>query len=410
MKTTYSNSISIMMLVGMIMVCLNASAQLSKFDQNKPFGWATCVSPTETGYKLTGGNAIDKSTQKTTTITANGQDQSREVRRAIENNDIVIIDGSNGDIVFDRLINLKDLKNKTIVGINNARIRTRFQLSKDLIKLLDDAGVHNASTQGGTGDTLSNGKYVSERREYLTRKTLMENGYNDEDMHRAGLFSLRNCENFIIRNLSLEGPGSVDIGGPDCMTMSACNHIWVDHCTFADGADANFDINQGSDFITISWCVFQYSERAYDHMNTNLVGASDKDSAGKDKFHVTYAYCMWGKGCKQRMPMARNCSIHILNCYYNCPGNNMSINPRKGARFLVEGIHAVQGVKLFKTNDAVSCHIRKGYYLNRFSQDDLKCNFGEELQIPYKYKVADAKSVADFVGTHAGNTLSKPLQ
>lgn len=398
------------MLVSMIMVCLNITAQLSKHDQNKPFGWVTCVSPTETGYKLTGANAIDKGTQKTITISANGKDQSRDVRRAIEKNDVIIIDGSKGEIVFDRLINLKELKNKTIVGINDAHIRTRFQLSQELIKLLNDAGVQEASSQGRTGDTLSNGKYVSERREYLTRKTLMENGYNDDELRGVGLFAFRNCENIIIRNLSLEGPGSVDVGGPDCLTLSACNHIWVDHCTFTDGADANFDINQGSDFITISWCVFQYSDRAYDHMNTNLVGASDRDSAGMNKFHITYAYCMWGKGCRQRMPMARNCSIHLLNCYYNCPGNDMSINPRKGARFLVEGIHAVKGVKLFRTSDAISCHIRKGYYLNRFSQDDKYCNFGEELQIPYKYKVADAKSVADFVGTYAGNTLKKPLE
>lgn len=409
MKTTYLPSKHIMMLTGMIMMCLTAMGQLSKYDQNKPFGWATCTSGTATGYKLTGANAIGKDAQKTVTITANGKDQSSDVRRAIEQNDVIIIDGSNGEIVFDRLINLKNLKDKTIVGINNAHIRTRFQLSKELIKLLDDAGVHKASSQAGTGDTLPNGKYVAERKEYLTRKTLMENGYNDDDLRRVGLLSFRNCENIIIRNLSLEGPGSVDVGGPDCLTLTECSHIWVDHCTLADGADANFDINHESDFITISWCVFQYSDRAYDHMNTNLVGSSDKDSAGKDKLHVTFANCMWGKGCRQRMPMARNCSIHILNCYYNCPGNDMSINPRKGARFLVEGINVVQGVKLFKANEAVSCHIRNGYYQNRFAQDS-KCNFGEELKIPYKYKVADAKSVSDFVGTHAGNTLKEPLK
>jgi pectate lyase len=68
--------------------------------------------------------------------------------------------------------------------------------------------------------------------------------------------------------------------------MQACDYIWVDHCDFQDGVDGNFDANNGSDHLSITWCRFRYliapwaggSGGSNDHRNTNLWGGSDSNT------------------------------------------------------------------------------------------------------------------------------------
>lgn len=384
-------------------------AQMSKYDLNAPFGWCTCVDYLNTGYNMTGGEGSE--TKSTITLTATGEDQGEEIKKAIQKNDIIIFDGSKGDFLFKTRIQLSGLHNKTIVGINNARLCTMFYITKELKGLLNKAGVSKAKTEKGTGGTLTNGMEVAEQREFLTRQTLINAGYEDDQVRNSGIFSaFKECSNIIIRNLNFVGPGPIDVGGNDLLTLINCNNVWVDHCSFTDGIDGNFDISNGSNLITVSWCTFAYTDRAYDHMNSNLIGSNDHDSEGLNKLNVTYANCMWGNRCRQRMPMARNGIIHLLNNYYNCSGNDLAINPRHGSQVLVEGISAARGVTMFKQKEARSVHFSEGTYLNEFKEDDASCNFGPQPKIPYKYNVFYAGDVSRQVGKYAGATLADPLK
>ncbi len=378
-------------------------------DLNRPFGWATCTSLTSgDDFQVTGGKGVVS--PSTITLTSTGSDMRSTFIKAIQENDIIILDGSKGDFVISSSMSLKNLQNKTIVGINNARVCTQFYLTPELHQLMNDKKVLEQNTSKSDQKlTLSNGKPVGEPREYFIRQTLIDQMQDPEEKFRnAGLFSFSNCQNIIIRNLSLQGPGAIDVGGNDLMTVShGSKHIWVDHVDFCDGMDGNFDINSFSDFITVSWCRFHYSERTYIHANTNLVGSSDRaEQNGEDNLNVTYAFCEWGEGCDQRMPMVRFGTIHLLNDYYTCAGNSAAANPRFQAEFRIEGCYFAKGVKkIFTQKDAKAFVFVGNHYTEKFQQP---ADLGD-VTLPYRYETIPVEDVPKVVGEQAGATLSDPL-
>lgn len=387
-------------------VMLSVQAQLSEYDTNAPFGWAVCSSMTSgDDYDLVGGG--DGST---TTLVSTGKDMRSTIANAIKNYDVIVFDGSNGDFIVSATIELKGLSNKTIVGINNARLCTEFYVTDEIISALDKAGVKDMSSSGG-GGTLSNGQSVSEEREYVTRQTLI-NLLNDSDeaCRDAGIFYISGCENIILRNLKLVGPGPIDVGGDDLISIiNSSKHIWVDHCDMTDGIDGNLDVTVKSDFITISWCTFSYTSRAYDHMNSNLVGGSDSASAqGEDNLNITWANNVWGTGCDQRMPMARFGTIHLINNYYNCPGNSAGINARKNSEFLIENNYFEKGVEKIFSESGSKAYNFSG---NVFSESFSASNKGT-VTVPYEYTLyaaLDVPAELTNANTGAGATLGDPL-
>jgi pectate lyase len=179
----------------------------------------------------------------------------------------------------------------------------------------------------------------------------------------------------------------------------------VDHCEFTDGQDGNFDITQSANFVTVSWCTFGYTERAYDHMNTNLVGSSDSED--KNTLNVTFAYNIWGPGCNQRMPMARAGNIHLLNNYYNCAGASATVNPRKNSEFLIEGNYFETGVtKVFSQSGAIAYQFKDNTYMSA-SQPNGKGT----VSMPYQYTAIPSADVPALLtsATGAGATLADPL-
>ena len=139
-----------------------------------------------------------------------------------------------------------------------------------------------------------------------------------------------NSNNVIIRNLIFEGPGAYDVDGNDLLSNAGCNNLWVDHCEFYDGVDGNFDNTNGTDNVSISWCKFGYklppkaggSGGANDHRFTNLIGGGAGAAPADGQYSITFQFCYWAEGCRERMPRARNAQLHILNCYYNTSATN----------------------------------------------------------------------------------------
>jgi len=387
----------------------NGTANRAIEDPDKPFGFCTVSSRTDAAstYNVTGGGCYtyplpDDFTGSSIVLKSTGMDMKAAIQNAIKQNDVVILDGADGDFIVSSSIGF-ERGNKTILGINNARICTKWFVTDEIRNALDAAGVPSMSTSGG-GGTLPNGTSVGEEAEYNTRKIIIElTGDNSESYRNAGIFSV-NKHNIIIRNLKFVGPGSIDVGGSDLVSFSGAKNCWVDHCDFQDGMDGNFDITNASDFNTVSWCTFTYTSRSYMHQNTNLVGSSDSETTGK--LNTTFAYNWWGPGCRARMPMARVGKIHMLNNYYSCAGNStVCINPRKKSEFLIDGNYFASGVKRYYTeNDATAVTWTENNYIKEASS--LPSSKGSTVTVPYDYTAAPYADVPDAIQQGAGATLA----
>lgn len=407
----------ILLSISAALLSVMALAQ-NTYDLNEPFGFCTVSSRTDASstFNVTGGGISDYSQLESFTGTkivlkSDGQDMKSKIQNAIKSYDVVILDGSDGDFLVSENIGF-ERGNKTILGINNARLCTKWYLTDEDKTLLDNAtddrydpvvtGVKNMSTSS-KGGTL-NGDNIKEQAEYITRKTLYTK-YGNENYRKAGIFSL-NKDNVIIRNLTLVGPGAVDVGGNDLLSATGATHCWIDHCVFQDGMDGNFDITQQSDFNTVSWCVFRYTDRSYVHQNTNLIGASDDATADKNKLNTTFAFNWWAPGCNQRMPMARYGKIHMLNNYYSCSGASLCMNPRKNSEFLVEGNYFHAGVnRCYNANDATAVTWAADNTIANTSISKPE-SFGTTVSVPYTYTPAASAVVPDAVQNYAGATLS----
>ena len=395
-----------------VISCLQSYAQ-SNYDLNEPFGFCTRSSRTDAAstYDITGGGCYtypipDGFTGRVITLKSNGQDMQGTIQNAIKQNDVIIFDGADGDFIVSSNVGIT-ASNKTLIGINKARICTKWFVTDEIKAALDEAGVPSMSTSSGTGGQLPNGQNVSEKAEYNTRLIIYNQFGNDADekYRRSGCLTLNGCQNIIIRNIVFQGPGSIDVSGNDLISCTGAKHCWVDHCEFLDGMDGNFDITQKADFNTVSWCIFRYTGRSYMHQNSNLIGSSNSETTGY--LNTTFAFNWWGTGCKQRMPMGRVGKIHMLNNYFTSTTASNCINPRINSEFLIEGNYFGTGVKRFyQSNDnPVAVTWADNNYSVETNQMGTPSSFGTTVTVPYSYSVATTANIPAEVQANAGATL-----
>ena len=172
-----------------------------------------------------------------------------------------------------------------------------------------------------------------------------------QNKEKSGILYLKG-NNLLLRNLTFEGPGAYDCDGWDNLCLDKATNVWVDHCDFQDGCDGNFDIKSKSDNITVTWCRFRYLKPARarecdlsdaeckkltdDHRFSNLIGSSSSDKPDDGTYNITYGFCWWDQGCKQRMTRCRNCELHFLNCYWNSSVSDYYVGP-ENAKCYFEG-------------------------------------------------------------------------
>ena len=396
-----------------ILLALSLIASATDYDQNKPFGFCTRLSRTDASasFNVTGGGCYtypiaESFTGKVTVLKSNGQDMKRTIENAVKQNDVIIFDGAQGDFIVSSNVSIS-ASNKTLLGINNARLCTQWSVTQEIIEALNKAGVPNMSTSSGTGGILSNGHRVGEEAEYQTRQIIINMTNDAEEKYRsAGVLTLFRCQNIIIRNLKFVGPGSIDVGGSDLLSCRASKNCWIDHCDFTDGMDGNLDITQSSDFNTVSWCTFSYTERSYMHQNTNLIGYSDREPTGF--LNTTFAFNWWGPGCVQRMPMVRVGKIHMLNNYFSCTTASNCINPRKNSEVLIEGNYFEKGVRrYYSQKDAIAVTWTDTNFAEEKNKMGQPASIGEPVTVPYEYTIAPYADVPAAVKKHAGATLKK---
>ena len=370
-----------------------------------PWGWATCSDESGTAYTLSGGNFTDA---KTVTLKAlgGGQTDDKQIKQAIASNDIIIIDGSNGDFTIEGVMKLS-VKNKTIIGINNARLCTKFFLTADDINYLKQQNLEGLSSTDQYTGTLPDGTTLTcDKRAFFTKKAMMELQYQKTGAYtlpdKAGIFSIeQGSENIIIRNLSLIGPGSVDIDGVDLITNQG-RHVWIDHCTLVDSQDGALD-SKVCDWATYTYNNFYYTSRSYSHAYTCGCGWVNNHEM---VLHLTFASNLWGEGCIRRLPQADDAYIHLVNNYHNCPGNSVGMTLNGYIKALVENNFAASGVKSPLTGSGSNRSVTARD--NSFNASSV----GNEVTVPYQYtKIAAADVPAALTGDEgAGATLGNDAQ
>ena len=217
-----TSSLCALLLGSCISIC---AADHSAFDQGQPFGYCTRSSRTDCNatYNVTGGGAWNKdaiTANAAVRLTADAADMGPAIMKALETHSIVVLDGSKGDFIIGSLMRVGEVCNKTLIGGSGARLCTKWYITPELTDTLNRLGVTEMSTSSRTGGRLSNGKYVSEQAEYNTRQTIINmTGDAKETYRESGVMSLKNCENIIIRNITFQGPGSIDVGGSDLLSI-----------------------------------------------------------------------------------------------------------------------------------------------------------------------------------------------
>lgn len=372
-------------------------------DSSRPEGWATCSSVTSADdYDLTGGNG-----GSLIVLRNDGTDMRGTILNAVLTHDVIVFDGVNGDFVLPSQIDFQSLEGRTFIGVNGARLRTQFTITQEIRDLLDELDVRSLSqrAEDNLGGTLSNGSYVAEQRELTIRQALIDRYGDSKEKYRySGVFNFNGCSNIIIRNLDFAGPGSIDVGGADLVTLNGCDHIWVDHCRFTDGMDGNLDIVNNSDFVTVSDTHFSYTDLSYIHSLSNLTSGTEITDGSPQKCNISWIRCYWDEGCEGRMPYTVLGIQHILNSYWDCPSGTC-IDAHNLSKLLIEKSYFSGKVKrpLALRDDNVKYDWRGTiWYGNSVPKSNA------DINVPYSYTAGEASTVPALIKKNVGPTLADP--
>jgi len=223
-----------------------------------------------------------------------------------------------------------------------------------------------------------------------------------------GGFTIK-ASNVIIRNMTVQGPGAVDVDGVDCITIdgTAATNIWIDHCNIYDGQDGNLDISNGANFIAITWCRFYYTSASSNHQFCNLIGNSDSKTSDRGKLKVTMMYNWWGAGCKERMPRVRYGQIHMVNNYFNSTGNNHCVRAGREANIRIESnyFESVRTPIDLYQNDFTAVTAVNNTFV---STTGNTAGSGTAFTPPYSLTITASANVKSLVMGAAGATLASP--
>ncbi|VDB82654.1 unnamed protein product [Peniophora sp. CBMAI 1063] len=213
----------------------------------------------------------------------------------------------------------------------------------------------------------------------------------------GGGFRVKKATNVILRNLQLsKSPHPTDL-----IEIQTSTNVWVDHNTFTsdldhgkDFYDGQLDMNHGTDFVTVSWNVFQQ------HFKCSLVGGSD-NTGSQDSGHlrVTYHHNHFFE-INSRTPSLRFGTAHIFNNYFDNVLDS-AVDSRDGAQVLVE-----DNVFL-NTDNPIETTLNGGFAVQRdniFTNSTLDPNMavGTLTSESYSFTLDPASSVASIVTASAG--------
>lgn len=218
-----------------------------------------------------------------------------------------------------------------------------------------------------------------------------------------GDIHLNDVQNIILQNLTVRGRNCSDApdcdgGGEDAIVANGSHHIWFDHLDVSDGSDGNMDLASGSDFITVSWSKFSYSQPGRGHRFSNLVGSSDNNSTDEGHLNVTFHHNWWADNVVERMPRTRYGKVHVFNNLYTASNNNLCVLAGFEATVLLEN-NVFSGVSSPHRLGGGDLLAQGNVYENvSGSQEDTGVGFTP----PYDYTPEDTSTLAATVMANAG--------
>lgn len=151
-----------------------------------------------------------------------------------------------------------------------------------------------------------------------------------------GGIMIQNSSNVIIRNLNFEGCWPI-FGPDDTIAAKGSHHLWFDHLNIWDASDGLMDLTLGSNYMTVSWCKFFYSDPDNPHRLACLDGAgADNVETDPGKNKVTFHHNWFANHVDQRMPRILFGQAHIYNNYYTSSDNTYCIGAGVYASVLLE--------------------------------------------------------------------------
>ncbi|KAF7327187.1 Polysaccharide lyase family 1 protein [Mycena kentingensis (nom. inval.)] len=207
-------------------------------------------------------------------------------------------------------------------------------------------------------------------------------------------FRVKKGTNVILRNLQLsKSPAPTDL-----IELQTSTNIWVDFTSdlthdkdFYDGMLARID--HGTDFVTVSWNVFQQ------HFKCSLVGGSD-NTGDEDSGHlrVTYHHNHF-LNINSRTPSLRFGTAHIYSNFFDTVTDS-GVDSRDGAQTLIEAN------QFTNVENPIETTLNGGFAVQRnnvFTNSTLgTVATGTISSVPYSYTIDAAATVSGIVVASAG--------
>jgi pectate lyase len=225
---------------------------------------------------------------------------------------------------------------------------------------------------------------------------------------------LSESKNVIIRNLEFQGVGALDEDDEDCLQINKnSTNVWIDHVYIYDGHDGNLDITNGSNYITISWTKFAYTNISSNHQFSNLIGNSDSKTSDEGKLKVTFHHTWWSDGVKERMPRVRYGQVHLYNNLFDSKNSSTCIRAGIKADLRVENnvfIGVNKPIDLYE-NDFTAVSASGNYFENTSGNTSGSGNAftpGYTVSPTDVSTQAKAYALRDSIKLYAGATLPNP--
>jgi pectate lyase len=110
----------------------------------------------------------------------------------------------------------------------------------------------------------------------------------------------------------------------------------MDHLAVLDGQDGNMDCNDTANYITVSWCKFNYTDKTKPHKFSNLIGSADSLAVCESRLNITYHHCWWGNWVSERQPRTRYGKIHVADNFFNSDSSSYCTNAGYHASVMAE--------------------------------------------------------------------------
>lgn len=220
----------------------------------------------------------------------------------------------------------------------------------------------------------------------------------------TGGIRMRRARNLIVRNIEFVGKHGI---GFDAFELTESTCVWLDHNTFRDGRDGNLDIVRGSDYITVSWSRFYYTD-GFDHMFSNLQGGSNNNPQDLGKLKVTYHHNWFGAGVNSRMPRVRYGETHIYNNYYRYEkvpgdrGQSYAIGAGQFSSLLVENnfFDGTRNPVVWISEGGTATVVHRGNIFSGTSGTTV--SRGISFEPPYRYTLDKTEHIPSLVKARAG--------